>query len=148
MPTAGKMVAAVFFAGVAWVAAHLYAAEVPDGRPAGLLREIAAMIGLICGWLIMGSFLNKPRGRIEAMGTGMRTALTLTVFTLLGYAIWDMLMRAIDGRYKEPMQAVLDIFARAIALGRPILSPEVLGTLLLGGLAGGAVSHWAASRWK
>lgn len=148
MPTAAKLVAAIIFAGVAWLAADQYVPLMPDGRPAGVLREVSAIIGVMCGWVILGGFLMKPRGRIEAMGTGVRTSLTIAFFVLLIFSVWDMLARSVQGRYAGPMEAVLDIFGRALVLGRPLFSPEVVSVLLLGGLIGGAVAQFARTRWK
>lgn len=148
MPTAAKLVAAVVFAMVAYLAAMQYAPVMPEGRPTGLLAEVSALIGLLCGWFIMGDFLSRPRGRIEAMGTGVRVSVTMAFVTLIVFSIVEMMERAIEGRYKSPMEAVLDIFGRALSFGQPILTPGVLAALALGGLFGGAVAHWAAARWK
>lgn len=148
MPTAAKLVAAIIFAVVAWLAADQYAPLMPDGRPAGVLREVSAIIGVMCGWTVLGGFLMKPRGRIEAMGTGVRTSITITVIVLVIFSVWDMLYRSIQGRYDGPMEAVLDIFGRAVVLGQPMFNPGVVSVLLLGGLIGGAAAHWAGSKWK
>lgn len=148
MPTAAKLVAAVTFAIVAFLAADQYAAVIPDGRPPGVLREVSAIVGLLCGWFILGNFLMTPRGQVEAMGTGMRTSVTLAFILLMAFAVWDMLGRALDGRYRNPLESILDIFGRALVLGKPIFTPGVLGVLLLGGLIGGALAHFASRRWK
>lgn len=148
MPTAAKLVAAVVCAIVAYLAAAQYAAVIPDGRPAGLLREVSAVVGFLCGWFVLGNFLMKPRGQIEAMGTGMRTSVTMTFILLMAFSVWEMLLRAIDGRYKNPLDSILDIFGRALVLGKPIFTPGVLGVLLLGGLFAGVVAHYASTRWK
>lgn len=148
MPTAAKLVAALILAAVAWIAADQYAPLLPDGRPAGVLREVSAIIGIICGWMILGGFLMKPRGRIEAMGTGVRTSLTIAFLVLVIFSVWDMLYRSTQGRYDGPMEAFLDVFGRAVVLGRPMFNPEVVSVLLLGGLFAGAMAHWAGSKWK
>lgn len=148
MPTAAKLVAAAIFALVAFIAADQYAPLIPDGRPAGPLREVTAIIGVICGWTIMGSFLRRSHSAVEAMGTGLRVSVTIAFVSLILFSIWDVLMRAIDGRYKHPMDSLLDVFGRALVLGTPIFSPGVLGVLALGGLAGGALAHAASTRWK
>ena len=148
MPTAAKLVAALIFAVIAYVAADQYAFVVPDGRPAGPLREVSALVGLLTGWFVMGDFVMKPRGTVEAMGTGVRCSVTLAFVVLVIYSIWEMLDRALDGRYKGLQDALLDIFARALAFGTPIFTPGVLGVLLLGGLMGGALAKFAADRWK
>lgn len=148
MPTAAKLVAALAFAFVAALAAHVYWRGLPDGTPAGLMREICGLIGLVCGWWIMGPMAQRARGRIEAMGTGIRTSLTIAPAAVFLLSTVEMLERAMKGRYKTPLDAALGVFERALVLGRPVFQPDVLGVLLLGGLLGGALSYWAGRRWS
>lgn len=148
MPTAARLVASVVFAAVAWLAAHQYALAMPGDQPAGWLREVSVVIGLIAGWWVMGGFMTRRRGRVEAIGTGLRTSLTMAFFVLVVFSVTEMLTRAIDGDYAEPMAALIDVFAQALRLGEGLLNMGVLGVLLLGGILGGALSHMAAARWK
>ncbi len=148
MPTAAKLFSAIVFAGVAWLAAFLYAESMPGGRPEGVLKEISALMGVFCGWFVMGRFAIRGRGRIEAMGAGVRTSLAIVVALVLVFAIREMLQRSVDGRYKTPMDALLGIFERTLVLGNSVLQVEVLVVLLIGGLFGGAVAHWAAENWS
>jgi len=54
MPTAPKLFSAVFFALVAALAAHVFLPVLPEGTQTKLFRELSAVIGLFCGWFIMG----------------------------------------------------------------------------------------------
>lgn len=148
MPTAAKLFSAIMFAGVAYLAAYLYALDLPGGRPPGLLREISALIGLICGWWIMGSFASRSVGRVEAMGTGIRTAFTSALLVLIMFAFVEMLSRSMKGRYDSPMDATLAVFDLMLSLGQRMLTGEIMGVLLLGGVLGGAVAHWAGRTWR
>ena len=148
MPTAAKLFSAFAFAAVAYLAAHLYALGLPDGRPAGYLREVSALVGLFCGWWIMGPMATKGRGRIEAMGTGVRTSFTIALMVLFIFATSDMLGRSVKGRYDTPMDAVLGIFELMLLLAPPLFTADILGVLLLGGLIGGAIAQWAGRTWK
>lgn len=148
MPTAAKLVSAIAFACIAFLAAHLYGQAMPGGRPAGVLRETSAVIGVLCGWFIMGASAPRARGRIEAMGTGIRTSFTMVVFVVLIFACVDALDRAMKGRYDSPLDAFLGVLEQALVLAPPVAAPGVLGVLLLGGLFGGALAHWAGQRWS
>lgn len=148
MPTAAKLFSAIVFAGVAWLAALLYSQTMPDGRPAGLIKEISALVGVFCGWFVMGRFARRGRGRIESMGAGVRTSLAIVVALVLLFAVREMLQRSVDGRYDTPMDALLGVFERALVLGNSVIQLEVISVLLLGGLFGGAVAHWAAENWN
>jgi len=147
MPTAAKLVAAIAFGFVAFLAAHLYALSVPNGRPVGVLREVSAVVGVLCGWFVMGPFAHRARGSVEAMGTGIRTSLTIVVWVVLIFACADMLDRAVKGRYDTPLDALLGVFEQALVLLPNLAKPDVLGVLLLGGLFAGALAQWAGKRW-
>lgn len=147
MPTAAKLVAAIAFAFVAFLAAYVYVLALPTGQTGGVLREVSAAVGLICGWVIMGPAAKRARGRIDAMGSGIRTSLTAVLLVVLIFACADMLDRAMKGRYKTPLDAVLGVFERALILVPPLAQPDILAVLLLGGLFGGAMAHWAGQRW-
>ncbi len=147
MPTAAKLFSAIMFAGIAYLAAHLYVQGLTEGRPPGWLREISALIGLICGWTIMGSFASRPCGRVDAMGTGIRTSFTVVVAVLVVFAFVEMLGRSVKGRYDDPMQAALAVFDLMIGMGQRMVTAEILSVLLLGGILGGAVAHWVGRNW-
>lgn len=147
MPTAAKLFAAIAFALVAAVAAQLYVLALPAGRAGGSLREVSALVGLICGWTIMGAAAHRARSRVDAMGTGIRTSFTIVIVVVVIFACVEMLDRAIKGRYKTPLDAVLGVFEQALVLAPPLARPDILGVLLLGGLVGGAIAHWAGQRW-
>lgn len=148
MPTAAKLVAAIVFALIAFLAAHIYVVALPGGQPGGILREVSGGVGLLCGWFVMGPAAERARGRVDAMGGGIRTSLTIVVLVVLIFSCADMLDRAIKGRYKTPLDAVLGVFEQALVLAPPLAQPDILGVLLLGGLFGGAVAHWAGRRWS
>ncbi|MDP2082860.1 MAG: TrgA family protein [Pseudotabrizicola sp.] len=147
MPTAAKLVAAIIFGFVAFLAAHLYALSLPDPRQSGVLREVSAVVGVLCGWFVMGPFVMRSRRPVDAMGAGVRTSLTILIGVVLIFATVEMLDRAMKGRFKTPLDAILAIFEHSLRLATPIAQPEILGVLLLGGLAGGAVTYWAGRRW-
>lgn len=148
MPTAAKLFSAIMFAAVAFLAASLYVQNLPEGRPTGVLREVSTVIGLICGWTIMGNFASRPHGRVEAMGTGIRTSFTMTLVVLFMFGFGEMLARSMKGRYDDPMEAVLAMFDLMLSFGHQMLTPEIIGVLLLGGILGGAVAHWAGRTWR
>lgn len=148
MPTAAKLFAAVFFAFAAFFAAHLYTISLPEGRGAGVLREVSAVVGVLCGWFIMGPVAHRSVRRIDAMGAGIRTSFTIVIFVVLIFACVEVFDRAIKGRYQTPMDAVLGVFENGLAMIQAAIRPDVLAVLLLGGLFGGALAHWAGKRWN
>ena len=75
MPTAPKLFSAVFFALVAALAAHMFIPVLPEGTQTKLFRELSAVIGLFCGWFIMGR--STGRGMTEAINRGLITAVAV-----------------------------------------------------------------------
>lgn len=146
MPTAAKLVAAVIFAAVAWLAARAFVPSLPEGTQIGYMPEMCAALGLVIGWLVMGGLVGK--GYVEAVGFGIRTSVTILFWATLGFAIYEMILRSTKMMYDGPMQALLGVFDLMIYYGKMMGSPEFIGVLLVGGVLGGVASEWAGRRWS
>jgi hypothetical protein len=145
MPTAAKLVASVLFALLSFFIADLYAQGITDGTRTTYLLPGCAAIGLICGWRVMGRLVGKGMG--DAMGSGIRTALTIVFFALLLFSIYEMVVVSTKGLYDGPMEAVLAIFDIMLKYGRGLVTPELIGTILVGGGLAGMTTEWADRRW-
>ncbi len=146
MPTAAKLIAAVAFAALAALCARIYIPALPAGTQTDWLLEIAGLIGLICGWRIMGNM--RGRKYSEAMSAGVRTSVTVVFWALLGASIYVMIRRSTKMIYDGPMDAVLDVFNQMLIYGKLMGTPEFIGAVLIGGLAGGLVTEFAGRRWS
>ena len=146
MPTAAKLFAAVAFAAVAYLAAGIYSRGLPEGTPTGLLGPVCAGLGLICGWRVTGPLAG--RGVMAAMGTGVRTSVTIAFWALLVFSITRMLRESTRMIYDGPMEALQSVFSWMLVYGKLLLTPEVLAALLLGGVFGGWLAEWASERWR
>ncbi len=147
MPTAAKLIAALWFAAVGWLAANAYVPQLGEGASPGYFREISAAVGLLCGWLVMGGSVG--RGYPDAVGAGLKTAIILAFLVLLGFSTWQMVEASMRGHYgSSPMQAVLGIFEFMMENARLMVIPGVLGTLGLGGVVGGLAAEGAGRTWR
>jgi hypothetical protein len=146
MPTAAKLAAAVAFALVALITAQLYIPQLPEGTKLGHFREITAAIGFVVGWMVAGPLAG--RGYRAAAETGVRTAITVVFWALLGFSIYLMIDRSMKMMYDGPMEAVLGVFQLMLEYGRKMMVPEVIGAVLLGGVLGGQFTEWAGKRWR
>lgn len=146
MPTAAKLSAAVAFAMLAWLAAEVYKTTQPDRTIWGQFSMIAAVVGGLCGWLVMGPLTG--RGYVAALSNGVRTSVTILFWLLVGFAIHDMIRASMNLRYGGPMEAILGAFDLFLRHGRSILTAQVLGIWLLGGLICGAFAEWAGRTWR
>jgi hypothetical protein len=145
MPTAAKLVASVLFALLSFFIADLYAQGITDGTRTTYLLPGCAAIGLICGWRVMGRLVGKGMG--DALGSGIRTALTIVFFALLLFSIYEMVVTSTKGLYDGPMEAVLAIFDIMLGYGRGLGTPELIGVILVGGGLAGMATEWADRRW-
>lgn len=145
MPTAAKLAAALAFAALGFLSGQLFGAELPKGTATTIFGPVAAAIGLVCGWRISGALAGKGYG--QAVGTGIRTAVTTVFWGLLGYAIQTMVIRSMRKVYQGPMDAVLGMFDLLAGYVRLAAAPELLAALFFGGLAGGVLTEWVGRRW-
>jgi len=146
MPTASKLVGAVLFAIVAAIAAHLFIPVLPEGTQVKLFREISAGIGFICGWRVMGR--NTGRGMSEAVGTGIRTSVTTLFWVMLGFSIYQMVLRSTKMLYDGPMEAVVGVFDIMLGYGKLLIHPATPVALLVGGVVAGVLTEIAGRRWS
>ncbi len=81
MPTASKLVAALWFALLGWFAAELSKAHLPEGTQFGWYSYITGVIGLFVGWM----FLGKRAGDTmrAAYGYGFTATILLLFWALL-----------------------------------------------------------------
>lgn len=146
MPTASKLVAAVAYALLGFLAAQTFVKYLPEGTPLGYFREITAAIGFITGWLVMGKLTRK--GYREAINTGLVTALILVFWALLAFSLYFMIKKSMRMMYDGPMEAVLGVFQLMFDYGKMLLVPDMLGVILVGGIVAGLITEWAGKRWS
>jgi hypothetical protein len=147
MPTAAKFVAAICFAIFGAVAAEVVKPALPEGTQFGYFVPICAIIGLLNGWIVMGVLAGH--GYRDAMGSGVRTAIQIVVWGLLVFSIYEMILRSMNvNRYDGPMEAITAAFGLMLDYGKLLLKPAILGTFLVGGLIGGAITEWTGKRWN
>lgn len=145
MPTAARLVAATMFALTGFFAALAYIPTLPEGTQVAWLEESAAIVGFLCGWLIMGR--QAGYGVMSAFGNGISTAVGVVFWTALGWSLYEMIVRSTKMMYDGPMDAVLGVFDLMVDYGKLMLSAEFIGIVVVGGLIGGALTELAGRRW-
>lgn len=146
MPTAAKLFAAFAFAVVAFFAAEVYKPHLPEGTQFGAFSFISALIGLVCGWRVMGP--EAGRGNWMAVNSGMKTSACAVGLALLIFSTYEMLVLAFRPAYKGPMEAIVGIFDLAVDFFLALLAWDTLLVLIVGGALAGLLSEWANRRWK
>ncbi len=140
MPTAAKLISALFFAALGWVLADIYALSMEDRPDVGVLREICAAVGAICGWKVMGALVGQ--GMSLAAGSGVRTVATQVFFSVLGFSTYEMVLQSTKMVYDGPMEAVLGIFTIMMEYLAVAATPGFIGTAIVGGVLGGMFAEW------
>lgn len=145
MPTAGRLFAAIAFAAVAFLAGLAYMPLQPPEVQFGNFLYVSAAMGAFIGWLVMGR--RSGRGWRAAMESGLATAAVMLGAITFVFSMREMLLRALDGRYRGPMEALTNTFAIMIEYGAVMADLRFVLTLVVGGLIGGLVSEAAEKRW-
>ena len=146
MPTAPKLIAAVFFALLAALAAHLFIPVLPEGTQIKLFRELSAAIGLLCGWFIMGR--STGRGMVEAVNRGLVTSVAIVFWCLLAFSIYFMVRKSTRMMYDGPMDAVLGVLELMLEYGTLLKHPATPIALVAGGVLGGMLTEAVSRRWS
>lgn len=146
MPTAAKLVAALLFAALGVVAVWIYGTLLPEATPRGGLVPSVVIIGLLCGWRIMGRAVGQGFG--GAIGNGISTGVAITFLMVLLWSGVEMIERSTKMRYDGPMEAVLGMLALMVDYGTLLLDPELLGVVLIGSAVVGLAAESASRRWS
>jgi hypothetical protein len=146
MPTAAKLVAAIAFAIVGAIAAHLFLPVLPEGTPPGYLREVSALFGLVCGWRIMGRRVGKGMG--EAAGSGILTAVCLLFWVMLFFSGFTMIRRSMRMLYDGPVDALLGAMSIMFDYGKLLAAPATPVALLIGGVLAGWLAEATRRRYS
>lgn len=146
MPTAAKLLAAFAFAAVAFFAAEVYKPGLPPETRWASFTSITALIGAYCGWRVMGRLVG--RGYYASAGYGVRTSATIVFYALLGFSIYEMVLRSLRRRYDGVMSAFEGIFDLALIYGAPVFRMEPLIVLIAGGVLAGMLAEWTSRQWR
>jgi len=145
MPTAAKLVGALAFFAVGWLAALQVLTTFPDETPARFFPLTIAMIGLWQGWTVAGD--KAGEGWRMSFGAGIRTSVQMAFLGLLLFALRTMFIRSADLRYDGPGEAATDAITLFIEYTVQMAVPQVSTVLIVGGILGGILCEKAARRW-
>jgi uncharacterized membrane protein len=131
---------------LAALAAHLFIPVLPEGTQIKMFRELSAVIGLFCGWFIMGR--STGRGMAEGLNRGLVTAVAVLFWCLLLFSIYFMIRKSTRMMYDGPMDAVLGVLELMLEYGSLLRYPATPAVLAVGGMLGGMLAEAVARRWS
>lgn len=146
MPTAPKLVAGVCLMVVAWLVSEAIRPLWPEGTNFGNFNYWNMLIGLLCGWMILGA--RAGRGVAAGISNGTTSVVMMALVGLFAYATEEMVDRSFRRFYDSPFEAIGSIFELALDYGGKIADGEVFITLLIGGILAGILTETAARRWS
>ncbi len=146
MPTMGRLVGAILFAGLAWYTSLLIIPLFPVGTNLGLFQEVNTFFGLIAGWTVAGP--RAGLGYVAAFSYGLTALVVMIVMALFFNSSVVMVEQSLRKRYDGPGEAVTDVFQMFVDHAIMMATPEIIGTLLIGGIVGGLVTEFFGRRFS
>ncbi len=146
MPTAAKLVAAILTAVLGYYVADVIVPHLPEQDRDNYMRETSAFVGLLVGWRFLGWRVGG--GFRAAVGLGLSTALVLFVAGMVTFAFYEMIIRALRKSYKGPFEALEGMMKIGIENLEYVQHPDVIASLVVGGIIIGLVTEIAARRWS
>ena len=147
MPTAAKLAAAALFGALAWwVSKMVVPLLYPDGGIVGRFAEYNAVLGAVIGWRVAGERARTTWP--NAVAYGLTAALSMTFLALFLHSAALMVSQAFRKVYEGPMEAVVDVVRIMVENFQKIATPEVMGTLLIGGIIAGLATEWVARNYR
>ncbi|PSL17250.1 TrgA family protein [Shimia abyssi] len=146
MLTANKLVAALSLAILGAMVAELIKPSFPEGFDAGNFTILSAGLGLIVGWRVLGR--RAGRGTAMALNNGITGVVAFVAVGLLFFGAEEMLDRALNRRYEDPIVAIQQIVEIAMEYSFYLLDPPVLIALGVGAILSGLAAEYAFHRWR
>ncbi|QFT92859.1 hypothetical protein FIU86_08380 [Roseovarius sp. THAF9] len=146
MPTTGRGVAAILMAILAWYASEMFRPLMPEGTGFGWFNEVNVALGLLMGWVVIGSRLNY--GYSNAIGAGLTGVGAMVFWALFLQSFNEMLRLALENRYDGPVEGIIAIFELGIDYLFTMWHIPLIVLLVGGGIVIGLVSEWVARRWR
>ena len=146
MPTAGKLIAAIAFAALAYFVTDLIKPLLPEGSRVGLFSEGNALIGLLVGWRFMGKGAGKTYR--QSLGYGL-TSLALIIFwCLMLWSGYEMLRRSTRLYYDGPVEALQDMAFQFLEYGKLAMVQDVVLPAIVGAIFCAWLTEYFARRWS
>ena len=118
----------------------------PEGYDFGYFLYVNMAIGAVTGWIVMGK--RAGRGTTAAINNGLTGVVCMVFWGLFVQGCYEMFDLAMDNRYDGPFEAVGAIFVIGLDYAGVMLVPNIIGTLLVGGVLAGLFTEYAWRTWR
>jgi hypothetical protein len=145
MPTMGRLIGAVLFAPLGFYLATLAIPLFPEGTDPPYFIPIAALSGLLSGWIIAGS--RAGDGYVAAIGYGLTAGAGMAFWALFSTSFVEMIERSLDKRYKGAMEAVVSVFELGMDYATVMNTSVLVTTILAGSIVAGVITEFFGRRF-
>ncbi|MEM1352601.1 MAG: TrgA family protein [Pseudomonadota bacterium] len=146
MPDAAKLIAAIFIGGLAFATSYLFMPLMPESTEFGNFVFVNTIIGIVCGWMVMGK--RAGRGITAAINNGLGGALVLVIWALFIHSCYQMFDRAMSNWYHGVFDALAAIFQFMAEYALVLVDPVLMCSLILGGIVAGLCTEYAWRTWR
>lgn len=145
MPTAGRLAGAIVFALFGWYIAGIAAPFFPEGRPPAALIPVSAFIGLLIGWMFVGT--RAGNGYNAAIGIGLTAALLWSFWVLFLISFRQMIRNAMRRLYDGPMEALVDTFNLMMEQAIDFIDVQLIASVVIGGVVCAWITEYFGRRF-
>ncbi|WP_227269565.1 TrgA family protein [Roseobacter weihaiensis] len=146
MPDAARLIAAICIGAVAYVVSLQIKPLMPESTDFGAFAYMNAILGIACGWTVMGK--RAGRGIAAAINNGLGGALVLVIWGLFLHSCYQMFDRAMSNWYNGFFDAMAAIFQFMAEYALVMLDPLVIFSLAAGGVLAGLATEYAWRTWR
>jgi len=143
--TSGKAAAGVGFAATAYIATNFYQMLLPEVQQGRWISPIAAVMGFIIGWRLMGNQVGTDLKSAARIGLG--TSVWMFIWAVVLFASAEMVNRAMQRRTPDPGEAIGKVFEIIVDFTTTAMDFKVVATLVIGGMVAGVLAELANRRW-
>lgn len=145
MPTAGRLAGAIAFALYGWYIGILVVDVYPEGFAPGFLIPMCIVLGVICGWKVVGA--RGGKGYYAAIGHGLTGAAAFSFWVIFFLSFHAMIRKALRRLYDGAMESIVDLFALMAELGLDLLNVNLIASVAIGGIVCAWVAEYYAKRY-
>ncbi|MHA6325818.1 TrgA family protein [Roseivivax sp. CAU 1753] len=146
MPTAPKLVAALLLAALAYAASEMIKPMLPSSTVFGWFSEVDALVGFFLGWRLIGA--RAGGGTSAAITNGITGTTMMVLSCLFVQSVNTMVEDSLERKFDNIFEAINSTIANFIEYGAYVLTPNVLGLLVLGAIIVGIAVEISSHYWR
>ncbi len=145
MPTGAKLMAAICLAILAFVLSEMIMPLMPERTHFGYFVPINMALGVVVGWIVMGS---RAGGSVfMGITNGVSGAFMLVLWGLFTHGVIRMIDLSMQRRYDGLGEAALAVLSIGAEYFLIMATGPVGIALLVGGAISGLATNYAERRW-